>query len=131
LETEILVLIIVNSVLASCAIGSLILSYLGFKREIEKEQREGENERKTTRQMLNHLEVLRSSVEANRKSIHDLEKSVEGKVAPSAVRSIEQRKAELKDEELRLKKERQEWKKLTDVAKGIGWAWKVLKEDDE
>jgi len=110
-------------------IGLFGIALLKLWLQIKSEKQKGESERATTKQMLDHLNALRRNIEANRKAIKKLEKSIDNQITPKVATAIDERKTALKEEELRLKKEKQEWKKLTDIAKGIGWAIKRMKEE--
>ena len=55
------------------------------------------------------------------------------KIVPEARTSdiLAQRRTELERQKLDMQKEREQWKKLVAVAKGIGWVLDRMKEDDE
>jgi len=145
MDLVILVLLITNTILAACAIGGFIISYLRFKEKnaainsrLDEQSEKGENERDTTIQMLDHIKALRLNMETNQKAINELEKSlkkleecVEHRISPRAANEIEKKRQALKEAELVRKKEQDEWKKLVAVAKGIGWVLNRIKEEEE
>jgi len=131
-------LVAIETILLICTIGILIFNYLSYKREgkrvastVNEERKKGESERKTTRQLLDYINTLRTDVEENRKAVKRLEQVIENRLTPSSATAIQDKQQILKEEALRLKKEQLEWNKLKGVAKGIGWVLDRMKETDE
>ena len=131
LDLVLLILSASNATLAVCAIGNLVLSYRGFRRELEKERSESEKERDTTRQMLDHITAMRKNIEDNSAAIAHLEKAAEHSLTPSSEAAIRERQLALEEAEHARKKERDEWDKLVAVARGIGWVLDKMGEEEE
>lgn len=128
------------------AVGGLILAVvkLWYQRgkdkaetdsKIEKERKDGEANRATTKEILDHAAALRSMIDEKEKKIQALEKRIDAlsKAVPEARTAdiLAQKRAEMERERLAMEKEREQWKRLVAVAKGIGWVFDRMKEDDE
>ena len=111
-----------QTVLAVAAVIGVVLTAVKIYWEIRKDRR-------TTRKMLDHIKILRANVEENRKEIERLRIAYESKLTSSSQVALEKRRQELKEAELQTKKEQQEWKKLVQIAKGIGWFLERTKEE--
>ena len=140
-----LIIIVIYSILAICSIAGFVLSYIKFGREekrisknMAEEKKKGEKERETTRQMLDHIDALRKTIDKNQKSmdaierkISVLEKAVDGKLTTSSVKAIDDYQKAVEERKLAIEQEKFEWSKLVDIAKGIGWFLDRIKEDEE
>jgi len=138
---------IVFSAVASCfaAIGGLVVAVIklwlvrkdkaDLASRLEKEEKESEATRKATKEILDHTVGLRKLLDEKETRIRQLEKQIDElyKVVPEARTSdiLAQRRTELERQKLDMQKEREQWKKLIAVAKGIGWVLDRMKEDDE
>ena len=103
--------------------------------KLEKEKADGEANRATTKEILDHASALRSMIDEKEKKIQALEKRFDAlsKAIPQAQTAeiLAQKRAEMERERLAMAKERDQWNKLVAVAKGIGWVLDRMKEDDE
>jgi len=103
--------------------------------KLEKEKIDGEADRATTKEILDHASALRSLIEEKEKKIQALEKRVDSlsKAIPQAQTAdiLAQKRAEMERERLAMAKERDQWNRLVAVAKGIGWILDRVKEDEE
>ena len=103
--------------------------------KLEKEKTDGEADRATTKEILDHASALRNMIEEKGKRIQALEKRVDSisKAIPQAQTAdiLAQKRAEMEREKLAMAKEREQWNKLVAVAKGIGWVLDRMKEDEE
>ena len=118
-------------IICSAAVVGAAIAVIKLWWEIRKD-------RKTTRQILDHISSLRKSMAKNAVAIKKLEstcdtlqKAADGKLTTSSLSAIEERKLALREAELARKKERDEWNKVVAVAKGIGWVLDRMGEEDE
>ena len=139
--------LVVSAIVTSvAALGGLVIAavtiWVQHKKDkaemdskLEKEKTDGEADRATTKEILDHASALRSMIEEKEKKIQALEKRVDSlsKAIPQAQTAdiLAQKRAEIERERLAMAKERDQWNKLVAVAKGIGWFLDRMKEDDE
>jgi len=109
-------------VLAAAAVVTVALAAVKMYWEMRKDRR-------TTKQMLDHIATLRTNVEGNHKEIEKLRAAYEGRLTLASESALKQRQLALKEAELQMKKEQQEWKKLVQIARGIGWYLERTKEE--
>lgn len=111
-----------ESVLALVAVAGVALTAIKTFWEMRKD-------RQTARQMLDVIEGLRKSTERNEKEIETLRIAFENKLTTKSQEDLKKRQLELKAIESQRKNEKDEWRKLVQIAKGIGWFLKRSEED--
>jgi len=103
-----------QTALAVAAIVTAVLTAIKLYCEIRKDRR-------TTVQMLDHVKSLRRMVEQNQKDLNLLQDAFDKGLTTQSQSAIKERQQALKEGEAQRKKEEFEWKKLTQIAKAIGW----------
>jgi len=110
-----------------------IATFLNLK--LEKEKKNAEANRNATKEILDYVASLRKLLDDKEDRIQQLERRIDElyRIVPEARTSgiVAQKKAELAQQKLDAQKERDQWKRLVAVAKGIGWVLDRMKEDDE
>lgn len=111
-----------SSVLAIVAIAGVVLTAIKTFWDIRKD-------RDTTREMLTNIQSMRRAIDSIRKEIKKLQEASDNRLTSTSKDALEQRRQALREQELQMEKEKQNWLRLVDVARGIKWY--INKSDEE
>ena len=121
-----------TATLGATIVGLVAIPLVKLYYDFRKERKQGESERKTTREMMDYLAILKKESEGHRKAIAALELRVNEALAKTQkTQPNGAKKLELQKQKLDLEREKLQWKQLVDAAKGIGWVLERLSEEDE
>jgi len=102
---------------------------------LNEERRLGELGRETTKEILGQIATTRKMIEKQDRKINSLKKEIEAikENVPQlkTKKIIEEKKFELQKEAETRRNEQEQWNRLVDVAKGIGWIYEKWKESQE
>jgi len=121
-----------TATLGATIIGLVAIPLVKLYYDFRKERKQGESERKTTREMMDYLAILKKESEDHRKAIASLELRVNQALDKTLkTQPNEIKKAELQKQKLDLEREKLKWKQLVVAAKGVGWVLDRLSEEEE